>query len=263
MAMTPSQIRSAIRNGRIDGTSRGMAPGYLQCNVVIVPKEAAYDMLLYCQRNPNACPVIEVCEAGDPEPRHIAPGADVRTDVARYAVWHDGHRQPDCNDITDLWRDDLVTFLIGSGITFDAALERVGLPTDRYRWVLTTGLPTRSAGRFSGPLVVTMRWMTPAQAIVATQVTARFRFNHGAPIHIGDPAAIAADLAHPLFGGPVPQMPAGLVPVFWACGVTPQAAAERAGLDLMIAHAPAHSFISDVPAERLDVIMQQVADPDG
>ncbi|MFM8557133.1 MAG: D-glutamate cyclase family protein [Betaproteobacteria bacterium] len=244
------RARLAIREGRHTGSSRGLAMGYVQCNLVILPRPYAFDFLLYCQRNPRACPVLEVTDPGNPEPQRIAPGADLRTDLARYTVWRNGQREDDRPDIGSLWRDDLVAFLIGSGITFDLALERAGVPTDRDRWVLNTTLPTEPAGPFAGPLVVTMRWLTPEQAIIATQVSARFPFNHGAPIHIGDPAAIGADLARPLFGPPVDRVPAGRIAVFWACGVTPQAAAENARPELMIAHAPAHSFITDLLADR-------------
>ncbi len=247
------RVRREIRAGRISGTSRGLAPGFVQCNLAILPKAYAFDFLLYCERNSRACPVLEVTEPGDPVPRRLAPAADLRTDCARYAVFIDGLRQPDRTDIAELWRDDLVAFLIGSGITFDDALERAGVPTDRDRWVLRTTQPTEPAGPFRGDLIVTMRYLTPAQAITATQITARFPQNHGAPIHIGDPAAIGADLDEPLFGGPVPPLPDHLIPVFWACGVTPQSAAENAKLPLFIAHAPAHSFVTDLPADRLMV----------
>lgn len=251
-AMPESQrVRREIREGRITGTSRGLAPGFVQCNVAILPKAFAFDFMLYCQRNQRACPVLEVNDPGDPVPKKLAPDGDVRTDCARYSVFIDGERQADVSDIKQLWRDDLVTFLIGSGITFDEPLERAGVPTDRYRWVLRTDRPTEPAGPFKGNLIVTMRWLTPAQAITAVQVSSRFPFNHGAPIHIGDPAAIGADLKNPMFGGAVPAMPSDLTAVFWACGVTPQSAAEAAKLPLFIAHAAAHSFISDLPADRM------------
>jgi uncharacterized protein YcsI (UPF0317 family) len=142
-------------------------------------------------------------------------------------------------------------FLIGSGITFDAAFERVGVPTDRNRWVVRTNQPTVPAGPFRGNLIATMRWLTPQQAITAVQVSARFPFNHGAPIHIGNPAAIGSDIANPMFGGPVPPMPADQIALFWACGVTPQSAAEAARLPLFIVHAAAHSFITDLAADSL------------
>jgi uncharacterized protein YcsI (UPF0317 family) len=245
------RVRHAIRDGSIIGTSRGLAPGFVQCNLAIMPKAFAFDFLLYCQRNQRACPVLEVLDAGDPVPHKLAPTADLRTDCARYSVFVNGERQADRTDITELWRDDLVSFLIGSGITFDAALERAGVPTDRNRWVVRTSQPTEPAGPFRGDLIATMRWLTPQQAITAVQVSARFPFNHGAPIHIGDPAAIGADLAAPMFGGAVPSLPADQTAVFWACGVTPQSAAEAARLPLFIVHAAAHSFITDLPADRL------------
>ena len=143
-----------------------------------------------------------------------------------------------------------MAFLIGSGISFDHALERAGVPTKGNRWVVRTKIPTGPAGRFHGPLAVTMRWLRPEQAIIATQVTSRFPMCHGSPIHIGDPSIIGADLVNPLFGPPVPPMPKELIAVFWPCGVTPQEAALAAKIDLMITHAPGHAFITDVEADR-------------
>jgi uncharacterized protein YcsI (UPF0317 family) len=221
----------------------------VQCNLAIVPEKLAFEFLLYCQRNARACPVLEVCDPGSPEPKQLAPGADLCTDLPKYSVYENGRRR-DVPDLKSLWRSDLVAFLIGSGITFDGALERAGVPTDKHRWVLNSRIPTVPAGRFHGDMVVTMRWLTPEQAIIATQVSSRFPRNHGAPIHIGDPAAIGADLEHPLYGPPVPAVPKDLVPVFWACGVTPQQAALDAKVELLIAHAPAHAFITDLQADR-------------
>jgi len=245
------RVRREIRAGRLTGTSRGLAHGYVQCNLAMMARDYAFDFMLYCLRNQRACPVLEVTDPGDPVPHRLAPQADLRTDCARYTIFVDGIAVEDRTDISDLWRDDLVCFLIGSGITFDGALERAGVPTDKHRWVLRTTTPTEPAGPFRGDLIVTMRWLTAAQAITATQVTARFPFNHGAPIHVGDPAEIGADLRAPMFGGPVPDLPNGMIPVFWACGVTPQSAAEAARLPLFITHAAAHSFITDMPAEEL------------
>ncbi len=247
----PRDFRQACREGRYSGTTRGVALGYLQCNLVMIRERYAYEFLLYCQRNQRACPVLEVLDAGDPVPHLTAPGADLRTDLPRYAVYRDGKRLDDVTDATALWQPDFVSFLIGSGITFDQALEDAGVPTGKDRWVLGTKIPTARAGRFQGPMVVTMRWLTPEQAILAVQVTARYPFNHGAPIHIGDPSAIGADLAHPFVGPPVDKVRDGVVPVFWACGVTPQEAAIAAGIDIMIAHAPAHGFVTDWEARRL------------
>lgn len=245
------RVRAEIRAGRITGTSRGLAPGFAQANLVLLPHSFVEEFLLFCERNPRACPLLEVGWPGDPEPRKLAPGADIRTDVARYAVWIDGERQEDRTDILSLWRDDLVFVLIGSGISFDAMLEDAGVRTDRYRWVLGTDRPAIAAGPFNGTLVVTMRWLAPDEAARAAELTAAFPDFHGAPMYVGEPVAIGANLAKPLFGGPVPARPDGLVAVYWACGVTPQAAAENARLPIMIAHAPAHSFITDLPAAEL------------
>ncbi|MBM3832815.1 MAG: DUF1445 domain-containing protein [Verrucomicrobia bacterium] len=250
--LTPAQkARRDIREGRHQGPTHGLAMGYVQANLVIIRKPLAFDFLLYCQRNQRACPILEVTDAGDAEPKRTAPGADLRTDLPRYAIYREGCRTNDETKIGHLWERGFVSFLIGSGISFDQALERAGVPTNKNRWVLRTTVPTISAGPFHGNLVVTMRWLTPQQAITATQVTSRFPFNHGAPIHIGDPDAIGADLRCPLHGPPVEKAPKELVAVFWACGVTPQAAAEAAKIDLMIAHAPAHGFITDLKADEI------------
>lgn len=242
---TPAEIRLACRDGRWDGPTRGLALGYVQCNLVALPHRFAYDFLIYCQRNQRACPLMEVTDLGDPEPRRLAPGADLRTDLPRYAVYRQGERQEDVTDIRALWTSDMVAFLIGSGITFDGPLEDAGVPTRENRWVLRTKVPTEPSGPFRGPLVVTMRWLTPAQAIIATQVTQRYPFHHGAPIHLGNPAVLGCDLANPYFGPPIERIPSDVVPVFWACGVTPQEAAQHPDIDLMITHAPAHGFITD------------------
>ncbi|HKQ28414.1 MAG TPA: DUF1445 domain-containing protein [Burkholderiales bacterium] len=248
--MTPAQLaRREIREKRHTGSTRGLAPGYVQCNLAVVPQALAFEFLLYCQRNARACPVLEVCDPGSTEPKQLAPGADLRTDLPKFSVFEQGRRR-DVADVVELWRSDLVAFLIGSGITFDQALERAGVPTDRNRWVLRSNIATVPAGRFRGDMAVTMRWLTPEQAIVATQVSSRFPFNHGAPVHIGDPAGIGADLRQPLFGPPVSEIPKGVVPVFWACGVTPQEAALTAKIDFMITHAPAHGFITDLEADK-------------
>ena len=249
--MTPAQeARLAMRRGEWTGPTKHKVPGYVKCNLVVLPKGEAYDFLVYCQRNPKPCPVIEVTDPGDPEPRRSAPGADLRTDLPKYAIYRDGVRETDVTDILDLWREDSVGFLIGSGMTFDDPLERAGVPKTKT-WVLATGLQTVPAGKFRGPLVVTMRLMTPAQAVIACQLTGRFPLNHGAPIHLGDSEAIGADLAHPIVGEPVEQIPEGVTPVFWACGVTPQQVALASKPPLLVAHAPAHSFVTDLKADQI------------
>lgn len=239
-----------MRRGEWTGPTKHTVPGYVKCNLVVLPRADAYDFLVYCQRNPKPCPLVEVTDPGDPEPKMSAPGADLRTDLPRYAVYRNGAREEDVTDIRRLWRDDSVAFLIGSGMTFDDPLERAGVPKVKT-WVLTTNIPTIPAGKFHGPVVVTMRCWTPAQAIIACQLTSRFPFYHGAPIHMGDPASIGADLTHPIVGEPLEKIPDGLMPVFWACGVTPQRAALEAKIELMITHTPGHAFITDLLADRI------------
>ena len=245
------EARMAMRRGEWTGFTVFRVPGYVQCNLVVLPKRDAYDFLVFCQRNPRPCPVVEVTDPGDFEPKLSAPGADLRTDLARYAVYRNGHLDAEVGDIRDLWTDDSVGFLIGSSLTFDDALERAGVPKSTQVWVLETALQTVPAGRFRGPLVVTMRWMTPAQAVIAAQLTGRFPFNHGAPIHIGDPEAIGADIEHPISGDPVREIPNGVMPVFWACGVTPQWVALASRLEWMITHVSGYGFITDLRADQV------------
>lgn len=235
-----------MRRGEWTTPTLYQVPGYVQANLVVISRRDAYDFLVYCQRNPAACPVIEIGEPGDPEPKTCAPGADLRTDLPRYAVYRNGAKVEERTEIRDLWQPDSVAFLIGSSLSFDAAMQQAGIEPSPTVWVLRTTIPTHPAGPFRGVLVVTMRLMSPADAITATQLTARFPRNHGAPIHLGDPGAIGADLAHPVFGPPLEQVPAGKLAVFWACGVTPQQVALEAKLPLMITHAPGHAFVTDL-----------------
>ncbi len=245
------EARLAMRRGEWNGPTVYKVPDYVQCNLVVLSRKPAYDFLLYCQRNPKPCPVVEVTDVGNPEPRLSAPGADLRTDLPKYRVYRQGALVEQLHDVRPLWSDDSVGFLIGSSLTFDQALVRAGVPRSKEVWVLNTRIETVPAGPFRGPMVVTMRWMTPAEAVIATQLTGRFPANHGAPVHIGDPAAIGADLRCPIYGEPVERIPEGIMPVFWACGVTPQRSAEAAKPDLMITHAPGHGFITDLKADQI------------
>jgi uncharacterized protein YcsI (UPF0317 family) len=249
--MTPREVRLAMREGRFNlPTTRNVARGHVQCALVVLPQAQAFDFMVYCQRNQRPCPVYEVVEAGSHEPKRIAPGADLRTDLALYHVYRGGKLEARVENITDLWRKDLIAFLIGSNTSCDMALNRAGVQTEKNRWVLRTTVPTDPSGPFSGPLAVTMRWLTPKEAIIATQLTGRFPFNHGAPFHIGDPAAIGADLANPMTGQPVTAIPKDVVPVFWACSMTPLEVAIAAKIDLMITCAPSKLFITDIETDK-------------
>jgi uncharacterized protein YcsI (UPF0317 family) len=249
---SPRQFREEARGGFV-ALTRNQCPGYVQCGLVALPKALALDFMIFCQRNQKACPIIEVLEPGQVEPKMAAPGADVRTDLPMYSIYRDGVRVQDVPDVTEHWRDDLVTFVMGSNTSLDLALQRAGVQTERYRWPVTTKIPTVPAGPFHGPLVVTMRWLTPQEMIIATQLTSRFPFNHGAPIHVGDPAALGCDLEHPLTGSPPGPVPAGLIPTFWACVVTPQVVALAAKVEFMITSAPTYGLITDIETDKFGI----------
>jgi uncharacterized protein YcsI (UPF0317 family) len=245
------QVRRRARSGELSGPTPGLAPGYVQANLVVVPRELAFDFLLFCQRNPKPCPLLDVTEAGCPEPGLVAPGADLRTDVPRYCVYKQGELVDEPTDLLRWWRDDLVSFLLGCSFTFENALVQAGVPVRHLEAscnvpMYRTNRQCIRAGVFHGPMVVSMRPLTPAQAVRAVQVCSRFPRAHGAPVHLGDPEAIGIrDLNKPDFGDPVP-IRSGEIPVFWACGVTPQAVAMASRPSLLITHKPGHMFVTDL-----------------
>ena len=238
------------RVGELTGPTPGLALGYVQANLVVVPRDLAFDFLLFCQRNPKPCPLLDVTEPGDAEPRLVAPGADLRTDVSRYCVYERGKLVEEPANLNRWWRPDLVAFLLGCSFTFENALLQAGVPVrhveqNRNVPMYRTNIACRPAGAFHGPLVVSMRPLTPAQAVAATRICSRFPRAHGTPIHFGDPAAIGIkDVAKPDFGDAV-DIRAGETPVFWACGVTPQAVALEARPPLLLTHQPGHMFVTD------------------
>ncbi len=253
---TPGYWRQEIRVGRWRRPTAGLAPGYIQANLVVVPEAEAADFLLFCERNPEPCPLIEVTRPGDPEPRASAPEADLRTDVPRYRLYIDGELADERDTLREVWRSDLVAFLLGCSFSFEEALERAGMPVRHIQRrtnvaMFVTNRPCEAAGRFHGPLVVSMRPFAEADVPRVVAITRRYPQAHGAPVHIGDPDALGIqDLHRPDFGDPVPVEP-DEVPVFWACGVTPQAVARSVRLPLMMTHAPGHMFITDLKADRL------------
>ena len=243
--------RQAIRAGRHRGPTAGLAPGHVQGNLAILPREYAADFLLFCTRNPKPCPVIGMGEPGDPMLPLLGLDLDIRTDVPRFSVFREGEYQGDVNDLEELWRDDFVTFVIGCSFSFEAALIEDGIPlrhfdAGRNVSMYRTNIATAQAGPFGGPLVVSMRPMTPGNAIRAIQITSRFPQVHGAPVHFGDPAAIGiADIGRPDFGD-VTEIKPGEVPVFWACGVTPQSAIRAAKPSISITHKPGCMLVTDM-----------------
>lgn len=255
----PAHWRERIRAGEHSGLTAGLAPGYVQANLAVLPRALAFDFLLFCQRNPKPCPLLEVVEAGQIEPRRLAPGADWRTDLPRYRLYENGQLSRECTDAGELWREDDVAFLLGCSFTFEAALLNAGIEMRHLSCgsnvpMYITNRATEAAGKFHGPMVVSMRPIAHADVARAVQITARYPAVHGAPIHLGDPAALGIrDLAQPDFGDAV-SIENGETPVFWACGVTPQAVAMKAKPARMITHAPGHMFITDRRDEEFAAI---------
>ena len=258
MVTSPAELRILIRKGQWDKPTTGLAPGYVQANLVMLPRDEAFEFLLFCVRNPKPCPVLDVLEPGQAEPG-IARGADIRTDLPKYRVYEGGVLKSEVTDVTTLFYRETVSFLLGCSFSFEAAMLAAGLPIRNLEEgknvsMYITNRPCTSAGPFSCPMVVSMRPMTPEQAVRAVQVTTRFHLTHGAPVHIGSPEALGIkDLNKPEFGDPV-TIHAGEVPVFWACGVTSTLAALSAKLPLVITHAPGHMFVSDLRDEHLTVL---------
>ena len=255
---SPAGLRAACRDGSFDGPTSGKCPGFVQANMMILPSADADDFARFCQLNPTPCPVLEVLTAGEAEPARIAPGADVRTDLPRYRVFRDGELVGEPTRIDDLWQDDLVTFLLGCSFIAEAALTDAGLllPHIAESGFVPMYRTTRDcvpAGPFRGTMVVSMRPFTPAEAARAVEITAHYPMAHGAPVQTGDPEVLGIkDLARPEFGRPV-TMAEDQVPVFWACGVTPQEAIGNARPRLAISHAPGHMFLADITSESTRV----------
>jgi uncharacterized protein YcsI (UPF0317 family) len=244
------QLRHTIRAGLIDGTTAGLAPGAIQGNIVILPKPDAEDFVAFCHANSQACPLLAVSDPGDPALPTLGADIDMRHDLPRYRVFRDGVLAEEVTDIAHLWRDDLVTCVIGCSFTFEAALIAAGIPLrhvslGRNVAMYRTTRPLAPVGRFGGTLVVSMRPVAAENVARAAAITARYPDTHGAPIASGTAADLGiADLGRPEYGDPVPIEP-GEVPVFWACGVTSQVAAEQALLPFFIAHAPGCMLITD------------------
>jgi len=246
----PREVRRAIRERRHTGHTAGLARGYVQGNLCILPKDYAADFLLFCQRNPKPCPLLGVTEPGDPRIPALGEDLDLRTDISSYRVFRNGKHAGDVADIRDLWRDDLVAFVIGCSFSFEEALMEAGLPLryveqGRNVPMYRTSIETTPAGPFRGKLVVSMRPFTPANAIRAIQITSRYPTVHGAPVHIGRPDLIGIeDLSKP-WVGEATEVREDEMPLFWACGVTPQSVVLDAKVPFCITHSPGHMLVTD------------------
>lgn len=259
--LSSSEIRQRIRHGQHDANTAGLAPGKLQCNLAMLPQEFALDFLRFCQRNPKPCPVVGVSETGDPMLPTLGRDIDIRTDVPRYRVFRDGTLAQELTDITELWTDELVTIALGCSFTFENAFLREGIPvrhieSGRNVPMYRTNIDLVPAGPFKGQMVVSMRPLAERFIEDAIAISARFPQAHGAPIAIGDPAAIGVSDVHtPDYGDPV-EIKEGEVPVFWACGVTPQNVIQTARPPICITHAPGHMLITDVAEDAETTIFK-------
>ena len=251
MDKKPDEIRQLIRKGEIKGPTAGMCGGYAQANLCVLPKEYAYDFLLFAMRNPKSCPVLEVADVGSRELKKIASGADIATDIPKYRVWKNGELCGEYTDVSDFWREDLVSFLIGCSFSFESELIAAGIDVRHITQgcnvpMYLTNIDCEPAVVFSGKMVVSMRPIHYDQIVKEVTVTEQLPSVHGTPIHIGDPSVIGIkDIQKPDFGDMVTIKP-GEVPVFWCCGVTPQSVVMNSKPSFCITHAPGHMFITDV-----------------
>ena len=247
----PRDVRRAIRAGRHRRNTAGLARGYVQGNVCILPREYAEDFRAFCEANPKPCPLLATSAPGDPRLPELGEDLDIRTDVPRYRLFLNGVQSDEVSDLRDLWRGDLVTFVLGCSFSFEEALMQAGL---RLRYVeqgtnvpmYRTSVDTVPAGPFRGKLVVSMRPFKPADAIRAIEITSRYPRVHGAPIHLGFPELIGIEnLEQPWAGDPT-EVRAGELPLFWACGITPQSVVLEARPSLCITHSPGHMLVTDL-----------------
>jgi uncharacterized protein YcsI (UPF0317 family) len=252
----PREVRLAIRERRHTGHTAGLAPGRVQGNLCILPREYADEFREFCEKNPKPCPLIGMSAPGDPRIPALGEDLDIRTDVPRYRVFRDGTLQEEVSDLRALWRDDLVSFVLGCSFSFEEALVKAGLPLryveqGRNVPMYRTSIDTAPAGRFRGKLVVSMRPFKPADAIRAIEITAKYPRVHGAPVHVGFPERIGIDdLSRPWAGDPT-EVKSDEMPLFWACGVTPQSVVLDARPTLCITHAPGHMLVTDLQNESL------------
>jgi len=257
-SLSPSQLRQRIRAGQFTGNTSGLAPGYVQCNIVVLPGDNAADFLRFCHLNPKPCPLLAVTEPGDPQLSGLGD-CNLLTDLPAYRVFRDGQVVESPTRLDDLWREDFVGFALGCSFSFEEALAADGLEVRNVSLgcnvpMYRTNIACEAAGPFQGNMVVSMRPFRAAEAIRAIQVCTRFPSVHGAPVHLGDPTLIGIDdLARPDFGDPVPLNEDEL-PLFWACGVTPQVALENARLPLAITHQPGCMLVTDLRNAQLAVL---------
>ncbi|MDJ0843434.1 putative hydro-lyase [Crocosphaera sp.] len=250
---TPQEMRQLFRTEEVISPTSGLCDNYLQANLVILPEKLTFDFYNFCQINPKPCPLLEMTNIGSFEPKKMAKGADLRTDLPRYRIFRKGKLVEEVTNIKQYWQDDFVAFLIGCSFSFEAAMIENKLPVRHIEEgknvpMYITDIPCQTAGYFSGNLVVSMRPLTTIQTIKAIEITSKFTKAHGSPIHFGDPQKIGIpDINNPDFGDAI-SIKNDEIPVFWACGVTPQLAIKNSKVELAITHAPGYMFITDIKA---------------
>jgi uncharacterized protein YcsI (UPF0317 family) len=255
---TGAEVRRASREGALDAPTAGLAPGYVQGNLAILPRDWAEEFLRFCHQNPKPCPLLGMSEASSASIPALGTDLDIRTDIPRYRVWENGELKSEPRDLNSVWRNDLVSFVIGCSFSFEEALLAADVPLRHIERgtnvpMYRTNIQTERASRFHGPMVVSMRPLKPADAIRAVQITTRLPAVHGAPVHIGFPEQIGIEnIAKPDYGDPVP-VEADELPVFWACGVTPQAAIAAARPPFAITHAPGFMLVTDLKNSQLSL----------
>ena len=250
----PKEFRNQVRRGQWDDQTVGLCPGFVQANLVILPKEYAVDFAAFCIRNPKPCPLLDITSQGDCH-TFMAPGADLRTDLPKYHVYKSGKLDEVRTNLLDIWESGFVSFLLGCSHTFEPFLTSSGIPL-RYREqglrlsIYETNIEVIPVGIFTGTVIASMRPIPKEMITRAAVVSARYPRVHGGPLHIGNPELIGVDLDS-TYVGDKPQFSPGDIPVFWACGVTPQHIALTAGIPYMITHAPGHMFVTDISVDDL------------
>ena len=245
------ELRLQVRKGNHATLTTGLAPGMVQLNLAIMPQEWADDFRRFCELNPKPCPLVSMTAPGNPIfPTEIGDDIDVRSDAPRYLIFRDGKLTDEVTDLTNIWQDDFVAFGMGCSYSFEEALVAGGLPLRHIEQktkvpLYITNIETVLAGPFKGPTIVSMRPFLPLDAIRAIEVTARYPRVHGTPVHFGNPAMIGIDDISKPYSGVPPVIHENEVPVFWACGVTPQIIVEHAKPSICITHKPGHMLITD------------------
>lgn len=257
--MEPREIRTYIREEEFKGNTMGVSEGFVQANLAILPRKYALDFMIFCQRNPKPCPVIEVTEPGMSTLTFLAQDADLKTDIPQYRVFKNGECVDEPYDIKKYWQEDFVAFLLGCSASFDHTMVASNIYVSHMKEhkvpsVYITNIQLNPAGPFKGRLVVTMRPIKKDELILVIQLTSRYPFSHGAPIHVGDPSEIGIKDINEVDWGDPSVINDGEIPVFWACGVTPQVVCMEAKPEIMITHYPAKLFIADQPFSETALI---------